>query len=70
MDHKYGFEELINEKDFWLTVYDNMGRRISHRQLNDSEGKISMNLEHQAKGIYQVTLGNEKVRYFGRILFE
>jgi hypothetical protein len=63
-------EELINEKDFWLTVYDNMGRRISHRQLNDSEGKISMNLEHQAKGIYQVTLGNEKVRYFGRILFE
>ena len=34
------------------------------------ENKISINLEAEAKGIYNVTLSNGKKSYAGKIIFE
>lgn len=63
-------DALKNEKDLWLTIFDNTGRQISSQKITDSEGKIIINLEQEAKGIYNVSLGNSKVTYYGKIVFE
>ena len=63
-------DALKNEKDLWLTLFDNTGRQISSQKITDSEGKIIINLEQEAKGIYNVSLSNSKITYYGKIVFE
>jgi len=63
-------EELQNEEKFTLLVYDNTGKLILQQEIGMQEGRISMNLEAQAKGIYQAVLTNGKKKFSGKVVFE
>jgi len=63
-------EELQNEENLTLLVYDNSGKLILQKEIGLQEGKISMNLEEQAKGIYQAVLTNGKKKYTGKVVVE
>jgi hypothetical protein len=63
-------DDLANERYLELGIYDNTGRVLQQKVLEMNDGTIKVNLEAEAKGVYQVTLGNEKKRYSGTIVFE
>ena len=63
-------DDFLHEKKLTLSIYDNMGRLIQQKTLEMIEGKIKLNLEAEAKGIYNVTLSNGKKSYNGKIVFE
>lgn len=63
-------DALQHEKDLYLTIFDINGRQISRQMITDIQGKITINLEQEAKGIYNVSLGNSKMTYYGKIVFE
>ncbi len=62
-------DEFVNEKNLTLTIFDNSGKLIQQKKLEMSEGKIKLDLEQEAKGIYNVTLSNGKKVYAGKIVF-
>jgi len=63
-------DELLNEQNLVLTIYDVSGKIIQQQQVQIEQEKIKINLEAEAKGIYNVTLGNAKKMYNGKIVFE
>jgi hypothetical protein len=63
-------DDFMNEKNLTLCIFDNTGKRIQQKTLEMDEGKIRVDLEEEAKGIYNVTLGNGKKVYGGRIVFQ
>lgn len=63
-------DEFKNEKNLTLSIYDNTGKLIQQKYLQMAEGKIKLDLEAEAKGIYNVTLSNGKKSYGGKIVFE
>ncbi len=63
-------DELLNEQNLVLTIYDINGKIIQQQQVQIEQEKIKINLEAEAKGIYNVTLGNAKKMYSGKIVFE
>jgi hypothetical protein len=63
-------DEFLNEKYLTLTVFDHSGKVIQQYTLHLNNGKISLDLEAQAAGVYNVTLSNGPKTYSGRIVFE
>jgi hypothetical protein len=63
-------DDFLNTQDLILSIFDNTGKIIQQRKLEMNEGKIKVDLEEEAKGIYNVTLGNGKKVYGGRIVFQ
>lgn len=63
-------DEFINENYLQLTIFDNSGKIIQQKNVEMNDGKIKLNLEAEAKGMYNVTLGNGKKNYSGKIVFE
>ncbi len=63
-------DDFLHEKNLLLSIYDNSGKIIQQKRLELNEGKIKLNLQAEAKGIYNVTLSNGKKNYNGRIVFE
>ena len=63
-------DEFINETYLQLTIFDNFGKIIQQNTVEMTNGKIKLNLEAEAKGMYHVTLGNWKKSYSGKIVFE
>jgi len=63
-------DEFIIETYLQLTIFDNFGKIIQQKSVEMNEGKIKLNLEAEAKGMYHVTLGNGKKSYSGKIVFE
>jgi hypothetical protein len=63
-------DDFLNEKNLTLCIFDNSGKRIQQKTLEMNEGKIRVDLEEEAKGIYNVKLGNGKKVYGGRIVFQ
>ncbi|MFI5219643.1 MAG: T9SS type A sorting domain-containing protein [Bacteroidia bacterium] len=63
-------DDFLHEKKLTLSIYDNTGRLIQQKTLEMSGGKIKLNLEAEAKGVYNVTLSNGKKSYNGKIVFE
>ncbi|MBS1765607.1 MAG: T9SS type A sorting domain-containing protein [Bacteroidetes bacterium] len=63
-------DDFLNEKNLTLSIYDNTGRLIQQQTLEMNDGKIKINLEQEAKGIYNVTLSSKKKSYNGKIVFE
>jgi len=53
-----------------LIIFDNSGKIIQQKTVEMNDGKIKLNLEAEAKGMYNVTLGNGKKIYSGKIIFE
>ena len=63
-------DELINEPNLTLSIFDNSGKLIQQQKLEMSENKIKLNLDEEAKGIYTAILSNGKKSYTGKIVFE
>jgi hypothetical protein len=63
-------DEFLHEKNLVLNIFDNTGKLIQQKTLEMNEGKIKLNLEAEAKGIYHVTLSNKNKSYSGKIVFE
>jgi hypothetical protein len=62
--------DFVNENNLTLSIYDNTGKFIQQKTLEMNDGKIKLNLEAEAKGVYNVTLSNKKKSYSGKIVFE
>ena len=53
-----------------LKIFDNTGRLIQSKEIIISNNQIHLELEAEAKGIYNVKLSNRKKTYSGKIIFE
>ena len=62
--------DFVNEKNLVLSICDNKGKLIQQKTLQMNEGNIKLNLEQEAKGVYNVVLSNNKKSYNGKIVFE
>ena len=63
-------DEFKNDKDLTLSIYANDGKLIQQKTLSMAGDKIKLNLETEAKGIYNVSLSNGLKSYSGKIVFE
>jgi predicted neuraminidase len=63
-------DDFVNEKNLVLSICDNKGKLIQQKTLQMNEGNIKLNLEQEAKGVYNVVLSNNKKSYNGKIVFE
>ena len=63
-------DDLVNEKELTLSIYDNTGKMIQQKSVALTNGKVKVNLEAQAKGVYTVTVTNGVKFYHGKIVFE
>ena len=63
-------DDLVHEKNLTLSIYDNSGKLIQQKTLEINDGNIKLNLEQEAKGIYNVVLSNKRKSYNGKIVFE
>lgn len=63
-------DDFVNETDLVLSIYDSQGRLIQRANIEMSAETYRLNLEAEAKGIYNAMLTNGKKNYKGRIVFE
>ena len=63
-------DEFQNEKHLILYIYENSGKLIQQQSIETDSEKFRMNLEEEAKGIYNIVLSNGKKNYNGKIIFE
>lgn len=63
-------DELLKERYLELRIFDNSGRLLQQKTFESHDGSIYVNLETEAKGVYQVTLGNGDKQNSGTIVFE
>jgi len=63
-------DDFLNAKNLMLSIFDSNGKLIQQKKLEMNEGRIKLDLEEEAKGIYNVTLSNGKKVYGGRIVFQ
>ncbi|HMW11194.1 MAG TPA: T9SS type A sorting domain-containing protein [Bacteroidia bacterium] len=63
-------DDFVNETNLILSIYDNTGKLIQQKTLEMNDGNIKLNLEQEAKGVYNITLANKKKSYSGKIVFE
>jgi len=70
-------DEFSKEENLTLRIFDNNGKLIQQQNIEMSDGTVKVNLEAEAKGVYNVTLGlpagkagNKKKSYNGKIVFE
>ncbi len=62
--------ELLNEKQLTLRLYNSRGELIHNEPVITGGGKITMNAGGYASGLYQVSLGNGKKWYAGKVVIE
>lgn len=63
-------DDFLHEKKLTLSIFDNTGKIIQQKTLEMNDGKIKLNLEAEAKGVYNVILNNGTKSYSGKIIFE
>jgi hypothetical protein len=63
-------EEFANEKDLVLQIFDLQGKLIQQSKIEIVDGKIKLDIQAQAKGMYTAVLSNGKKSYTGKIVFE
>ena len=63
-------DEFAHEKNLTLSIYSNNGKLIQQKNIELTEGKIKLNLEAEAKGLYNAVLSNGVKSYSGKIVFE
>jgi len=63
-------DDFKHDKNLILSIYDNSAKIIQQGRINIQGENIHINLEAEAKGIYNVTLNNGKKSYCGKIIFE
>jgi hypothetical protein len=63
-------DDFKHENNLTLQIFDVTGKLLQRTQLEMTEGKIKLNIEAQAKGVYNAVLSNGRKNYSGRIVFE
>ncbi len=63
-------DEFYAEQNLTLTVMDQSGKLISESRVEINDGKLQLNLEAEAKGIYIVRLSSGIKYYSGKIVIE
>ncbi|MBN2680947.1 MAG: T9SS type A sorting domain-containing protein [Bacteroidales bacterium] len=63
-------EEFEEESELTLYIYDLNGKLIQESKIELFEETIRVNIQSQAKGIYNAVLGNGRKKYYGKIVFE
>lgn len=63
-------EDLLHERGLYLTIYDSGGRLVQRSRVLLENGTVRLDIRAEAKGIYRVEVGNERVRRIGNIIFE
>ncbi|MBL0341675.1 MAG: T9SS type A sorting domain-containing protein [Bacteroidetes bacterium] len=63
-------DDLVNDKNVTLSIYDASGKLIQQQLLQSNDEKLEINIEKRAKGVYPVVLSNLKKSYNGKIIFE
>ena len=63
-------DEFLHEKELKLSIYSSTGVLIQQAIVNMNEETIKVDIQQEAKGMYNATLSNGKKVYQGRIVFE
>jgi hypothetical protein len=63
-------DALHGESDLLLRVLDLSGRVVQEAPISMQDGTIRIDIRAQATGTYIAEVGNGRVRYRGRIVFE
>ena len=63
-------DEFKNEHTLNLQVFDLGGKLLQESTLEMQGGEIKINLEQEAKGIYNINLSNRTKIYHGKVVFE
>jgi len=63
-------DELFNENNLTLNIFDHNGKLVQQKNLVMHNGSIKVNLDQEARGIYHVSLSNGEKTYNGKIVFE
>lgn len=63
-------DEFKHEHTLYLQVFDLGGKLLQESTLEMQGGEIKINLEQEAKGIYNINLSNRTKTYRGKVVFE
>ena len=63
-------DDLLHEDNLVLKIFDTNGKLIQQLPVAIDQEKVKINIQEEATGIYNVTLGNSKKIYSGKIVFE
>ncbi len=63
-------DEFLNENNLTLSVYTIVGKVILQKKLSACGNQINLNLQEQAKGMYNVILSNGAKNYYGKVILE
>jgi type IX secretion system substrate protein len=63
-------DEFRDQENLIFQLFDNTGKLIEQTKIEKQQEKIKVNLEEEAKGVYNVTLSNGKKSYNGKIIFQ
>ena len=63
-------DDLLHEDNLVLKIFDTNGKLIQQLPVTIDQEKIKINIQEEATGVYNVTLGNSKKMYSGKIVFE
>lgn len=53
-----------------LLIYDSQGKLIQQTPIEWAGEKVVVNIQQEAKGIYNAVLQNDNMRFTGKIVFE
>lgn len=62
--------EIRNDNNLFVKIYDFTGKLVKNPKIEIFDDKVKIDLNNEAKGIYNVVLSNGKKSYGGRIVFE
>jgi hypothetical protein len=62
--------DLKNSPNLTLMIYNAQGSLIQKQQIQQVENHIKLNLDAEASGMYNVSLGDGYKMYYGKIVFE
>ncbi len=63
-------DDLLHEQNLVLKIYNTDGKLIQQQPVQVEQEKVKINIQAEATGIYNVTLGNKNKVYSGKIVFE
>jgi hypothetical protein len=63
-------DDLKSSPNLTLMIYNAQGSLIQKQQIQQLQDKIKLNLEAEAKGVYNVSLGDGYRMYYGKIVFD
>lgn len=63
-------DDLKNSPSLTLQIYNAQGSLIQKQAIQQMQDKVKLNLDAEAKGIYNVTLTDGSKIYYGKIVFD